>query len=260
MVDEIDQHLTRVIDYLQSTDELDNTFIVFMSDNGAEGTLLEAIPTMGGKASFDNIINKYYDNTLANIGNANSWTWYGPRWACASMAPSRGFKIWITEGGIRCPCIVRYPPFLKDKYAQTDVFTTVMDILPTMLDLAGIQHPGRIFQGREVVPIRGASWENHLRSFDLSTTTVHDEQEHITGWELFGLRAIRKGHWKAVWMPEPRGKEQWELYDLSVDPGEIHDLAAKELDILAKLVQHWETYYTETGMFDYGHEFPYVMQ
>ena len=256
MVDEVDKHLGRVVSYLESTNELDDTFILFMSDNGAEGVLLEALPTMGGKESLSAIIDSLYDNSFDNLGRANSWAWYGPRWACASMAPSRGYKTWITEGGIRCPCIVRYPPLQAGGDAHTDSFTTVMDILPTMLDLAAVPRPKNIFRGREVVPMRGSSWAPHLR--DITGTSVHDPVAHVTGWELFGQRAIRQGPWKALWMTMPRGKEQWELYNLDQDPGEIHDLAQAEPELLKKMVQHWETYYVETGMFDAGHRFGYV--
>lgn len=59
-------------------------------------------------------------------------------------------------------------------------------------------------------------------------------------------------------MTAPRGREEWELYNLNDDPGEIHDLAATETKKLAELVAHWEIYYAETGMFDYGHEFGYI--
>lgn len=260
MVDEIDKHLTRVISYLENTNELDNTFVLFMSDNGAEGVLLEAVPTMGHKESMSAIIDKFYDNSYENMGNPDSWVWYGPRWACASMAPSRGFKTWITEGGIRCPCLIRYPKFATTPYAHTNTFTTVMDILPTMLELANIPAPEKTFRGREIVPIRGSSWVSHLSSKNLPNTSVHDENEYITGWELFGLRAIRQGPWKALWMPPPRGHERWELYNVAKDPGEIHDKAETEPKILEQLVKHWERYFTETGMFDYGHLFPYVLQ
>ncbi|OKL57889.1 Arylsulfatase [Talaromyces atroroseus] len=256
MLDELDQNLGRVISYLEQTNELDNTFILFMSDNGAEGVLLEAIPTMGNREILSAIIDHFYDNTLENIGNRNSWTWYGPRWASASMAPSRGFKTWITEG----PCIVRYPPLQLPQCAHTNTFTTVMDILPTILELASIKAPQGQFRGREVVPIRGSSWVGHLQSGDLTGTTVHDEQEHVTGWELFGLRAIRQGDWKALWMSPPRGKDRWELYNVASDPAEIHDEADNHPEILERLVKHWETYYTETGIFEYGHDFAYVMQ
>ena len=78
MVDEIDPSGCPPRIY---TDELDNTLILFTSDDGAEGVLLEAIPTMGNKESFVSIIDEFYDNSLENMGNADSWVWYGPRWA-----------------------------------------------------------------------------------------------------------------------------------------------------------------------------------
>lgn len=167
------------------------------------------------------------------------------------MAPSRGLKTWITEGGIRCPCLIRYPGFKKDiSSAITHRFTTVMDILPTILELAGVQHPGTSFRERKVVIPRGKSWVQHLQSPDYADnkSTVHGEDTHIHGWELFGNRAIREGKWKAVWQAEPRGKEDWELYDMENDPAEMHDKSATELEVMRRLIQHWEKYYAETGM------------
>ncbi|KAJ9137459.1 Arylsulfatase [Pleurostoma richardsiae] len=257
MVDLIDQNVGRVVDHLEATGELDNTFILFMSDNGAEGALLEALPLMGGGKSVAQIIERYYNNKIENMGAADSYVWYGPDWALASMAPSRGYKTWITEGGIRCPCLVRYPPFAEQGGLRTNSFATVMDILPTILELAGVSNPGSQFRGREVVPVRGSSWVSHL---DGKASSFHDEDKEITGWELFGLRAIRQGPWKALYMTAPRGKDKWELYNLENDPGEIHDLADSEPEILEKLVEHWEVYYSETGMFDPGHDFPVVNQ
>ncbi|KAJ5933971.1 hypothetical protein N7454_006300 [Penicillium verhagenii] len=248
MVDQLDANIGRVIEHLESTGELDNTFVLFMSDNGAEGAALEALPLMGGTKMMGDIIAKYYDNTLENIGEPNSFVWYGSRWACAATAPSRGFKCWITEGGIRCPCVIRYPPFHANPGAITPSFTTVMDILPTILELAGVAHPGSQFRGREVVIPRGQSWVSHLASGDYKNNSVHEKDVHIHGWELFGQRAIREGNWKAVWMPKPNGKEAWELFDVDSDPAESNDLAEAQPDVLSRLIEHWEKYFAETGM------------
>lgn len=92
------------------------------------------------------VIEQYYDNSIENIGNADSFVWYGPQWASAATAPSKGFKTMVTEGGIRCPCIVRYPKFALSEGVVTHDFTTVMDILPTLLDMAGISHPAPTFR------------------------------------------------------------------------------------------------------------------
>lgn len=252
MVHVLDMNLQRVLDSLEASGELDNTFILFMSDNGAEGLLLEAIPMLNGEISMGALIEKHYNNELSNIGEKDSFTWYGSNWACASMAPSRGFKTWITEGGIRCPCVVRYPRLGTPGGSHTNTFTTVMDILPTILDLAGATHPfPSNFRGREIMPARGKSWVAHLSSGNLEDgPAVHDEELTVTGWELFGLRAIRKGKWKAVHMPPPRGNDTWELYNMDADPGEIHDLAESEAEVLSELIQHWNVYCNETGLYD----------
>ncbi|KAH8891233.1 alkaline phosphatase-like protein [Thozetella sp. PMI_491] len=250
MVDLIDQNVGRVIDYLDSTDELDNTFVLFMSDNGAEGVAMEALPVMGGPRTMGMIIDKYYDNSLDNIGNSDSFVWYGPKWASAATAPSRGLKSYVLEGGIRCPCIIRYLPFNSPKGAITHSFTTVMDILPTLLELAKVTHPGETFRGRKVALPRGKSWSAHLGSNDYSQSSVHGEDTHIHGWELFAQRAIRQGRWKAVWQPKPRGKEEWELYNVDKDPGELNDKAKEEPEILQRLLEYWDIYFAETGMMD----------
>lgn len=250
MVEMIDEGIGQVVDYLESTGELDNTFICFISDNGAEGLMMEALQLMGSESTMADIIEAYYDNSLENIGDRDSFVWYGPRWASAATAPSRGWKVWPTEGGIRCPCLIRYPGFKAPPNAVTHKFTTVMDILPTVLELAGVEQPKRTFQGREVVPVRGKSWKAHLESGDYEATDVHDKDHHVHGWELVNLRAIRRGDWKAVWMHEPRGKGEWELYDLSKDPSEQNDLAKVEKEIMKEMIGHWERYYAETGMFE----------
>ncbi len=76
---------------------------------------------------------------------------------------------------------------------------------------------------------------------------MHDEHT-VTGWELFGMRGVRKGQWKAVYIPRPLGPASWQLYDLSKDPGETTDLAQSEPTKLAALIEHWDGYAEETGV------------
>lgn len=101
MVENIDSNVDKVVEYLRSIDELDNTFVCFMSDNGAEGAAYEAYP-MAQNGVMPHL-QKYYDNSLDNLGNGNSFIWYGPRWAQAATAPSRLYKAYTTEGGVRFP-------------------------------------------------------------------------------------------------------------------------------------------------------------
>lgn len=249
MVDILDQNVGRVVKSLEDSGELDNTFILFMSDNGAEGMLLEALPLWNDNV--ENNIKKYYDNSLENIGKPNSFVWYSDQWAQAATAPWYMYKMWASEGGIRCPLIVHYPDQIKDAQQVKNQFVTVMDILPTILDFAEVSHPGTKFQGRDVVVPRGKSWKNYLVG---EAEYVHDE-ETVTGWELFAQQAIRKGRYKALYIPKPIGPDRWQLFDLLKDPGETNDLAEIENEKLKELVDHWAEYVAETGLVDCTQEF-----
>lgn len=250
MVQRMDIGIGRVFDHLRQNGELDNTMVIFMSDNGAEGLLLEAVPIIKGDV-FDHIA-QYYDNSLENIGERNSYVWYGPHWASAATAPSRLYKAFTAEGGIRVPFIMRYPA-LTSKENRVDPnsdidhgFATVMDIVPTILDLAGVEHPGTVYNNRPIAPMRGKSWLPYLTK---SESQIHS-QDAVHGWELFGRQAIRRGDWKAVYIPQPYGPEKWELFNLKEDPGERVDLAesGEHKSILDDLMLEWERYVKEVGV------------
>ncbi len=241
MVERMDWNIGRVTDYLERTGELDNTVVIFLSDNGAEGAIVEAMPLSG--AYIMEQIRLHYDNSLDNIGRSDSCIWYGPRWAQAATAPSRLHKAFTTEGGIRVVSFVTWPGFARQGEIGT-AFSTVMDIAPTLLELAGIAHPGTSYQGHEIVPMRGKSLIPYLSR---RSDQVHDN-ETGTGWELFGRRAIRQGDWKALYLPAPYGPGKWQLYDLSEDPGEIVDHAETHPEKLTALLALWDRYVEENGV------------
>ncbi|ODO07741.1 hypothetical protein I350_03317 [Cryptococcus amylolentus CBS 6273] len=263
MVHAMDREIGKVVDYLEKNGELDNTVVIFMSDNGAEGAALEATPTMGPRLL--ETIDKYYDNSYENLGNHNSFIWYGPQWAQASTAPNRLMKAFSTEGGIRVPMLIRYPGFNQlPPGSVSTAFTTCMDLMPTFLELAGAQHPNHSptsptervpYRGHQVYPMRGKSWVPYLRDGYTSigkdgdeSEAVHGENDHPVGWELHARAALRKGRWKIVNQPlGEHGTGGWELYDLSTDRGEKHDLAQKLPDKLKELVADWGRYEEETG-------------
>jgi arylsulfatase len=252
MVQNMDRNIGRVISYLKSSGEYDNTVIMFMSDNGAEGLLLEAYPVVNENI-FD-YIDRYYDNSYENMGRKNSYIWYGPRWASAGMAPLRLYKSFSSEGGIRVPFILRYPPLTDSRAGELDrSFATVMDIAPTLLALAGAQHPGATYKGRPVVPIRGQSWLPYLTD-PAKKLYIHGE-DSVVGWELFDRQALRKGNWKAVMIPKPFGPGKWQLYDLQQDPGETADLGTTHPDKLQELLKHWDQYCKEVGVVDAAPQF-----
>lgn len=243
MVDNMDQQIGRVLDQLERENELENTVIMFMSDNGAEGLLLEALPLIHGNVH-DHIA-KYYDNSIENLGRKNSYIWYGPHWASAATAPSRLYKAFPTEGGIRVPMIFSYPPMTANRPGRIDhSFGTVMDIAPTILQMAGASHPGTNYKGREVAAMRGISWVSFLQGDE---ELIHGD-DAVMGWELFGRMAIRKGDYKAIFIPQPFGKDVWELFNIRDDPGEVFDLASSQPERLSDMLSEWETYKNEVGV------------
>jgi arylsulfatase A-like enzyme len=240
MVDRMDWNVGRVVDYLRGTGELDKTVIVFLSDNGAEGAIVEAFPVFGPLVR--DFVRHHCDNSLKNIGRGNSFVWYGPRWAQAATAPSRLYKAFTSEGGIRVPAFVAYPKFAR-QHGISSVFTTVMDIMPTFLELAATTHPTEHARESGFEKMRGRSMLAYLEG---RSDQVHPDNQ-VTGWELFGRRGIRQGDWKALFIAPPEGPGAWQLYNLISDPGETHDLSDRP-NQLADLLQLWDEYVEECGV------------
>ncbi len=238
MVEKLDFEIGRLIGFLKETGRYENTLIVFMSDNGAEGSDPEDI--RGGNTEY---IRANFSNTVENIGNATSFTGYGPNWADVSVTPFRMYKGFTYEGGIRSPAIVIHAPGAR-KGMRLDGYTSVLDLAPTFLELAGIEAP-RTSAGREIAPMTGTSL---LPFFAGSTASAHG-QDYVSGIELFGRVGIRKGDLKLVWSNKPWGDDSWELFDLAKDPSEAVNLADRRPDDLKEMVRIWETFRSENRVF-----------
>lgn len=240
MVEDMDIYVGEVIDYLKSIDEFENTFIVFLSDNGAEGHPLNlSFPSIGNWAE------ACCDNSYENMGKKDSYLWYGPNWARAGVGPWQLFKGFTSEGGIRSPTFVHYPTLAGGNINRN--VQTVMDVMPTVLDLAGVEHPGTQYKGRSVVQMAGASMMPMLRG---ETEATHGA-DHVIGWELFGKTAIRKGDWKIIQIPagdlwsthKPLEEAyDWRLFNLANDPSEINDLASSNPGKLNEMIALWAQY------------------
>ncbi len=241
MVERLDWNVGRVVQHLKDTGEFDNTLILFMSDNGAEGALIEAVPVFGPYLM--DFIDRHYDNALENIGRPNSYVWYGPRWAQASTAPSRLYKTYTSEGGIRVVAFASGAG-VRRKDEVGGAFSTVMDVMPTLLEMAGATHPAPEYKSRKVEPMMGRSLAAYLAG---AADQVHAD-DAVTGWEFFGRRGIRKGDWKAIWIPAPEGTGDWQLYDLESDPGETDDRALVEPQRLTEMLTLWDDYVARTGI------------
>ncbi len=239
MVDYMDGQIQRVLDYLKEIGEYDNTLVIFFSDNGANGAYPTAYP------GYTDEYAGTFDNSLENRGLPNSFIEMGPGWAQASMSPSRMFKGFTAEGGIRSPFIAKVPGLQSNAGAINHSFFHVRDIMPTILNVAGIEPPRQI-DGREVRALQGQSV---LELLDGSAEAPYAGASQV-GYELFGLKALFDGDWKILWMPPPFGSGEWELYDLAADPAEMKNLASDQPERLESMIEMWEQYKKENAVLD----------
>jgi arylsulfatase A-like enzyme len=239
MIDYMDEQIARVFDYLEKSGEYDNTMIIFLSDNGANGHLPTAYPgqTEEYLGSFD--------NSLENRGQINSFIETGPGWTQASMTPSRLFKAFTAEGGIRAPLIVKLPGAMPNAGKINHSFFHVRDIMPTILDVAGVEFTQKI-NGRSVVAMQGSSLADFVSG---NVKTPYSVASQV-GYELFGMKAFFDGDWKILWMPPPFGPGGWQLYNLREDPGEIVDLSDQHSERVVKMIAQWEQYKEANGVLD----------
>ncbi|MDH3709243.1 MAG: arylsulfatase [Cyclobacteriaceae bacterium] len=228
MVDNLDEHVGRLMDYLKEIGKFENTLFIFFSDNGA--------------AVLDFNYTPPESEEYQSMGTYSSFVAYGPPWAHASSAAYRFYKGYASEGGIRSPMIVKMP-FQKDTGAVVPAFTTVMDIAPTLLEIAGGRYPAS-YENRPLTPYKGKSLLPLLHG---ESNRVHME-DYVMGWELFGRGALRQGDWKITLIEPPFGMGRFELFNLREDPGESHDLSEKYPDIYQEMLKHWENYIQENGV------------
>jgi len=244
MVEYMDDQIGRVFDYLKEIGEYDNTVVIFISDNGAEGNDLRAmVAGQPGSFGFLHGMNNFAEDGHNSLGRKGTYAEYGPLWAQVSMTPFRIYKGWVSEGGVRSPLIVSGPGVQGAGEINKQAILNITDIAPTMLELAGIEHPAS-YKGREIVPVQGKSWKRMLSGNTESPRASDD----WLGFELFGNRAIRQGDWKISWLYEPFGTEDWQLFNLAEDPGEQHDLSDKFPEKRKELIALWGEYVNTNGV------------
>ncbi|MHC4933654.1 MAG: arylsulfatase [Planctomycetota bacterium] len=237
MVENVDFHVGRVFAHLKKIGKYDNTLVIFFSDNGANGAAMHQYPETN-----EAWVERNSDNRFENYGRRGSRIAMGPGWAQASMSPFRFFKGFIAEGGIRSPLIVSGPGVARAGEHSAAV-VHVMDVAPTLLEIAGIDHP-KVYRGRDILPIQGKSMAGFLRG---KSESVRGPEEPL-GWEFISWRAMRLGKWKVTWISRPFGQSDWELFDLEADPGETRDLSGEHPAKLQELVRLWKKYRDENGL------------
>jgi arylsulfatase len=237
MIENLDFHLGRLLDHLKNKSMFENTLIVFFSDNGANAFDMDSYPE-----TTKEWVERNSDNRFSNWGRRGSRIAQGMGWAVASNTPLRYFKAMNSEGGIRSPLIISGPGIARTGEILP-VFTHVMDIAPTFLDVAGASYPTE-YLGHEVSPMMGKS----ILPFIQGKVDIVREDSEAVCWELLGFSAVRQGRWKATWLPKPFGLSDWELFDLETDISERNNLANTNPEKLRELIQIWEKYSESVGL------------
>ena len=251
MVTEMDTAIGQIVAELEKTGKLDNTLLVFVSDNGGsnEGHLNNTAERMKKpwkspvipETTPDGKPVRPGDWPGVNLGGPETYGSYGPRWANVSNTPFRRHKSWTHEGGISTPCIMHWPETITSARTTHEI-AHLLDLMPTFATAAGIENVGS--DGMCLLPLLRAKY--HADAF----------KDRELGWEHEGNRACRKGKWKIVsefpgtWttMYPYTNKGQWELYDIESDRSELDDLADTHPKQLRKMILLYEKWAKRIGV------------
>jgi arylsulfatase len=187
--------------------------------------------------------------TIPNLGNGTSVINYGAWGAEPSASPFSGYKTTEYEAGTRVPFIVKLPGSSTSGSNTSNpqvvkAFTYVEDITPTILEYAGVQHPGSTYNGHAVHPIMGKS----LRAlFNGTVDRVYGENDTVAD-EMFNNSAVYMGDWKAIRHDPPVGDGKWQLINLAEDPTETNNVADQHPDTMKKLISAYDAYAKDVGV------------
>jgi arylsulfatase len=234
MVDRMDRNIGRVVADLRANGQLDNTLILFLSDNGA---CAEWDPFgFDGSSGPKNILHTGAD--LDRMGSPNTYHSYGSGWANACNTPFRLYKHWAHEGGISTPLIAHWPKGIEGRGEVRSQVGHVIDIMATCVDVTGAKYPERV--GENV--ITSAEGKSLVPAF-----ADRPLERAFLAWEHEGNKALRAGRWKAVATHDG----PWELYDMEADRVELHNLAVQHSDKVKELAATWEVWAKRTNVLPY---------
>jgi arylsulfatase len=213
MVECLDRSMGRLVDGLNQRGELDNTLIIFLSDNGGNAESGPHGMTEGGP-----------------IGGPSSRVMLGMNWATLANTPFRRYKHFTHEGGVSSPFIAHWPqgiPAERRGKIETQP-GHVVDLMATAVDLAGAKYP-KEFKGNRIIPMQGVSLRPALAGKPLG------RKEPIF-WEHEGNKAVRDGKWKLT----QKWRGEWELYDMEADRTELHNVIGEHSDVAGKMKAAWK--------------------
>lgn len=220
-VDRMDQGIGRILEKLKGIGEFDNTVVMFLSDNGAVSVDLD---------------NWNIEEADGPIGSWNSWEAYGASWGNVSNTPFRLYKRWVHEGGIATPLIFHWPDQIKKPRLNNQV-GHVIDIMPTLLDLAGVQYPTN-YEGKKRLEPEGKSLAPIFKGTEFT-------EGRTLFWEHEGNRAVRSGEWKLV---SQYPENEWHLYNMEKDRTELTDLSGEHPNLVQELIGKYQNWAERVGV------------
>lgn len=218
----MDQDIGRVLQHLEDQQELDNTLILFLSDNGATHSSIYRATS-------------WVVDRSGPIGSAASFDAYGGRWGNMSNVPFRLFKHWTTEGGIKTPLIIHWPDGLAGT-APLPAYGHIIDLMPTCLRAAGLS--------AEVL----LTTYPHLEGINLFEGPSSAQDERMLFWEHQDHWAVRQGPWKLVYTHEQGSHPAPRLFHLQDDPAELHDLKEQHPGRYKRLHAAYQQWAKEVGV------------
>lgn len=251
MVDRMDQGIGRVVQQLRKSGQLDNTLILFMQDNGGCAEDIGRAPrtdhaTRPEKPPFAPISpetvrlevrpNQTRDGYPmlagpgAMPGPEGTYIAYGQGWANVSNTPFREYKHWVHEGGISTPLIAHWPARIRRHGDLETQPGHLVDVMATCVDVSGAAYP-REYRGTAIQPMEGRSLVPAFEGRTIERQAIY--------WEHEGNRAVRVGKWKLVAKGE---KGLWELYDMTADRTELHDLSSAFPERARQMAALWEAW------------------
>lgn len=241
MLEYMDMSIGRVLEHLKQKGMLDNTIVIFMSDNGGEAHEL--------MHHFPDYYSKNFNLDYEHMGEKGSFVEYGPPWANVSMTPFASFKSSASEGGIRAPFIISYPKAILAGQ-RTDAFASVVDIVPTLLQLTNAKPAADSpeLSGRSMMPLlTGASAQVYPGDVSVSQ-------------ELSGGAAVYQGDFKLVRNIPPYGDRKWHLYNLRADPTESNDLASAQPERVKAMSEDYAKYVQKNGVIEVPDDYDIAAQ
>lgn len=234
MIEAMDFHIGRLVDYLKQIEQYDNTIFIFTSDNGSEAS---------GPADPEAFLQRLGPESLGysldyeTLGLKGSYSTIGASFASASVSPLAYYKFYAGEGGMRVPLIIAGKALNQSKRI-TQAFAWATDITPTILSLAGVSQPTDRYAGRPIQPITG-------RDLVPLISGIKDRvygPEDAVGYELTDHGVLFQGDYKLVVNQAPVGDGQWRLFNIVTDPGETMDLSEIEPVRFQQMLANYEQY------------------